>query len=77
MTVSAQLAIARIWRGRVRAERADEYVGYNDEAGIKPLIERHGRGGPPRGPRAGDGVHNHFYWESFESMSRFTVCEPG
>jgi heme-degrading monooxygenase HmoA len=32
--------IARIWRGRTRPERADEYETYNYEAGIKPLIEK-------------------------------------
>ena len=32
--------IARIWRGRVRRERADEYEVYNYEVGIKPLIEK-------------------------------------
>ncbi len=32
--------IARIWRGRVRRERADEYESYNYEVGIKPLIEK-------------------------------------
>ena len=31
--------IARIWRGRTRPERADEYETYNYEAGIKPRIE--------------------------------------
>ena len=29
-----QPAIARIWRGRTRPERADEYQAYNYEAGI-------------------------------------------
>jgi hypothetical protein len=33
-----QPRIARIWRGRTRRERADEYEAYNYEAGIKPLI---------------------------------------
>jgi hypothetical protein len=30
--------VARIWRGRVRRERAAEYQKYNYEVGIKPLI---------------------------------------
>ena len=34
-----QPTIARIWRGRTRRERADEYEAYNYEAGIKPLIK--------------------------------------
>ncbi len=33
-----QPTIARVWRGRVRRERADEYETYNDDVGIKPLI---------------------------------------
>ena len=32
--------VARIWRGRTRRDRADEYEAYNYEAGIKPLIEK-------------------------------------
>ena len=31
--------IARIWRGRVPAHKADDYARYNSEAGIKPLEE--------------------------------------
>ena len=32
--------IARIWRGRTTAERADEYAQYLYEQGIKPLVEK-------------------------------------
>ena len=32
--------IARIWRGRVPAAKADEYARYNYEVGIKPLEEK-------------------------------------
>jgi hypothetical protein len=32
--------IARIWRGRVPRERADEYEKYNYDVGIKPLIDK-------------------------------------
>jgi hypothetical protein len=32
--------IARIWRGRTKRHRADEYEAYNYEVGIKPLIEK-------------------------------------
>src|SRR3712207_4386686 len=38
-STSQQPAIARVWRGRVRRERSDEYEAYNYEVGIKPLIE--------------------------------------
>jgi heme-degrading monooxygenase HmoA len=71
-------AIARIWRGRVGRERADEYEAYNYEVGIKPLIEK------------AMGVHclredrereTEFvtisYWKGYESMSRFTSGDPG
>ena len=36
---SKRPTLARIWRGRARPERADEYEAYNYEVGIKPLIE--------------------------------------
>jgi hypothetical protein len=32
--------IVRIWRGRTRRDRADEYEAYNYEVGITPLIEK-------------------------------------
>jgi hypothetical protein len=36
-TTSNRPVFARIWRGRTKAERADEYEAYNYEFGIKPL----------------------------------------
>ena len=33
-------AIARIWRGRTTAAKADEYARYMYEHGIKPLAEK-------------------------------------
>ena len=36
---AAAPTIARVWRGRTRPEKADEYERYNFEAGIRPLIE--------------------------------------
>jgi hypothetical protein len=38
--VASRPAIARIWRGRTRPERADAYETYNYDVGIKPLIEK-------------------------------------
>ncbi len=35
----SKATIAQIWRGRVKAARADEYADYLYEAGIKPLEE--------------------------------------
>ena len=32
--------VARVWRGRTKRNRADEYEAYNYEVGIKPLIEK-------------------------------------
>ena len=70
-------AIARIWRGRVEAERADEYEAYNYEVGIKPLIEN------ARGVqclREDRGAETEFmtisYWESIDAMARFTGADP-
>jgi hypothetical protein len=74
---SKKPAIARIWRGRVKRERADEYQKYNYEFGIKPLIEK------AMGVQAlrEDGeLETEFmtisYWENIESMSRFTGGNP-
>jgi hypothetical protein len=69
--------IARIWRGRVRRERADEYEAYNFEVGIKPLIEK------ALGVQTFREDREHetefmtvSYWASIESMSRFTGGDP-
>jgi len=79
--VSAQAArrptIARIWRGRVRRERADEYEAYNYEVEIKPLIEK------ALGVQTfrEDSEHESefmtiSYWEDIPAMSRFTGSDP-
>jgi hypothetical protein len=69
--------IARIWRGRVRRERADEYQAYNAEVGVKPLIEKALGVQSLREDRA---TETEFitisYWESIEAMSRFTGRDP-
>ncbi len=69
--------IVRIWRGRTRPERADEYEAYNYEVGIKPLIEkalgvqtwREDR------PDCTEFV-TVSYWETVESMAVFTGGDP-
>ena len=70
--------IVRIWRGRTKRERADEYEAYNYEVGIKPLIEKALGVQTLRQDR---GAETEFvtisYWENFEAMSRFTGGEPG
>lgn len=70
-------AIARIWRGRVRRERADEYEAYNYEVGIKPLMET---ALGVQCLREDRGEESEFvtisYWESLEAMARFAGPDP-
>ena len=70
-------AIARIWRGRVKGERADEYERYSREFGIKPLI---GKALAVEALREDRPHESEFitisYWESVEAMSRFTGGDP-
>jgi heme-degrading monooxygenase HmoA len=69
--------IARIWRGRTRRERADEYEAYNYEVGIKPLIEKAMGVQTLRQDRDEDTEFITIsYWESVEAMSRFTGGDP-
>jgi hypothetical protein len=74
---SKRPSIARIWRGRTRRERADEYEAYSYEAGIKPLIEK-AMGVQTLREDRGDETEfiTISYWESVEAMSRFTGGEP-
>jgi len=74
---SKQPAIARIWRGRTRRERADEYEDYYNEAGLKPLIAK--ALGVQSLREDGDGETEFMtisYWESIEAMSRFAGKDP-
>jgi heme-degrading monooxygenase HmoA len=77
MSRPAQPAIARIWRGRTRRERADEYEAYNYEAGIKPLI---GKALAVQTLREDGEDETEFmtisYWESVEAMASFTGSDP-
>jgi len=69
--------IARIWRGRVKAERADEYEAYNYEVGVKPLIEKALGVQALREDRGGETEFVTIsYWESIEAMARFTGADP-
>ena len=69
--------IARIWRGRTRRDRADEYEAYNYDAGIRPLIEKALGVQTLREDR---GEETEFmtisYWESIEAMAAFTGADP-
>jgi heme-degrading monooxygenase HmoA len=69
--------IARIWRGRTRPERADEYEAYLYEAGIEPLIEKAMGVQNLREDRAHETEFITIsYWESVDAMSRFTGGDP-
>jgi hypothetical protein len=69
--------IARIWRGRTRRARADEYEAYNYEVGVRPLI---GVALGVQTLREDRGAETEFvtisYWDSFEAMARFTGGDP-
>jgi hypothetical protein len=69
--------IARIWRGRTPAARAEEYARYLYDHGIKPLEEK------ALGVqlfREDRGEETEFvtisYWESVAAMSRFAGRDP-
>src|SRR3954462_11037831 len=69
--------IARIWRGCVKPDRADEYEAYNYEAGIKPLIEKALGVQTFREDRENETEFVTIsYWESVAAMSRFTGGDP-
>jgi heme-degrading monooxygenase HmoA len=74
---NARPAIARIWRGRTTAAKADEYAGYLYEHGIKPLVEKALGVQMLREDRAGESEFVTIsYWESVEAMSRFAGDDP-
>lgn len=69
--------VARIWRGRVKSDRAEEYATYLYEHGIRPL-EQKAQG--VQMLREDRGSETEFvtisYWESVEAMSRFAGPDP-
>lgn len=69
--------IARIWRGRVKSERADEYEAYLRAEGIPPL-EKNALGVAML--REDRETVSEFttisYWESVAAMSRFAGPDP-
>lgn len=69
--------IARIWRGRTKADRADEYAAYLYEEGIRPLEEKALGVELLRqdGPEESEFV-TVSYWENVEAMSRFAGEDP-
>ena len=69
--------IARIWRGRTVAARADEYAAYLYEVGIRPLEEKAMAVQLLREDREGESEFITIsYWESVEAMSRFAGPDP-
>jgi heme-degrading monooxygenase HmoA len=69
--------IARIWRGRVKREKAAEFQKYNYEFGIKPLIEKAMGVQALREDRESETEFITIsYWESVEAMSRYTGGDP-
>ena len=71
-------AIARIWRGRARRDRADAYQVYLYEIGIRPLEEKALGVQLLREDRPAETEFVTIsYWENFEAMSRFTGGDPG
>lgn len=71
-------AIARIWRGRTTAARADAYAEYLYEVGVKPLAEK--ALGVQMFREDREDRETEFvtisYWESVEAMSRFAGPDP-
>src|ERR1044071_950082 len=69
--------IARIWRGRTRRDKADDYATYLYESGIKPLEEKALAVEQLREDRE---TETEFitisYWENVEAMARFTGADP-
>ena len=69
--------IARIWRGRTPAARADEYARYLYETGIKPLEEKALGVQLFREDRENESEFVTIsYWENIEAMSRFAGQDP-
>ena len=69
--------IARIWRGRTTAARADEYAAYLYEHGIRPLEQKALGVQLFREDREGESEFVTIsYWESVEAMSRFAGSDP-
>jgi heme-degrading monooxygenase HmoA len=73
----SKATIARIWRGRVKAGRADEYAEYLYEAGIKPLEKKALGVEMLREDRPKESEFVTIsYWENVAAMSRFAGKDP-
>ena len=69
--------VARIWRGRTPAAKADEYARYNYEHGFKVLAQR-ALGVQMFREDRGDETEfvTISYWESVEAMARYAGKDP-
>lgn len=70
--------IARIWRGATLAEKADEYLDYMNETGVKDLRATEGNQGVYVLKRIGNNRAEFVFislWESMESVRRFAGPE--
>ena len=77
-TPTMKAAIARIWRGRTRRDRADAYQAYLYDVGIRPLEEKALGVQLLREDRPDETEFVTIsYWENFAAMSRFTGGDPG
>lgn len=66
--------IARIWRGRTRAEHAEEYAGYVRRTGVKELRAAAGNRGAIVLRRVAEGEAEFYVislWESMDAIHRF------
>jgi len=69
-----KVVIARIWHGRTRSSRADEYYEYLNEAGVKKIQAIEGNLGVQVLRRTTRGITEFTvisYWESIEAIQRF------
>lgn len=70
-------SIARIWRGRTTAAKANDYATYLYEHGIRPLAEKALGVQMLREDRAEESEFVTIsYWENVEAMSRFAGSDP-
>ena len=69
--------IARIWRGRTTAAKADAYALYLYEEGVRPLADKALGVQMFREDREGETEFVTIsYWETVEAMSRFAGPDP-
>lgn len=69
--------IARIWKGRTKKEKADEYGKYLYDFGFLPLVKKALGAQMFREDREDETEFITIsYWESVEAMSRFAGADP-